>query len=247
MKSKQDDTDPILRDLKLVSVERAARLADPALGARVDALKHYQQARFRRTYFDLLQDARHRDAATFFLEELYGPKDFAQRDAQFMRIVPALRRMFPQEIVHTVAKLAELHALSESLDSEMGRHLPRESISAADYVCAWQKTGRPQAREQQVALTLEVGQSLDRYTRLPMVRTSLRMMRGPARAAGMSELQRFLESGFDTFKAMRGAEHFLGCIGHRERVLIHELFRADAVAWATDNPLGDTQALGQLP
>jgi hypothetical protein len=213
----------------------------------VEALKHYQQERFRRTYADLLKDPRYRDAATFFLEELYGPKDFEQRDAQFMRIVPAVRRMFPQEIVHTVGNLASLHALSEGLDTEMGRHLPREEITAADYASAWAATGRPEARERQIVLTLAVGQSLDRYTRLPMIRTTLRMMRGPARAAGMSELQRFLESGFDTFKAMRGAAHFLGCIATRERALSAALFLHGSVAAATGSNLGDSEPLGQLP
>ena len=46
------------------------------------------------------------------LDELYGPQDFSDRDAQFARVVPALVRLFPQELVETVAVLARLHALS---------------------------------------------------------------------------------------------------------------------------------------
>lgn len=245
--AKTDEADAIVRELQVVAAERAIRLAEPGLVVRVQALKHYQQARFRKTYADLLKDPRYRDAAVFFLEELYGPKDFEQRDAQFMRIVPAVRRMFPQEIVQTVASLASLHALSETLDTEMGRRLPSASVTAADYAAAWRATGRPEAREQQIELTLAVGHSLDRYTRLPMIRTTLRMMRRPARAAGMSELQRFLETGFDTFKAMRGATHFLDCIATRERALASALFRHGSVAPATGSNLGDTAALGQLP
>lgn len=242
-----EDTDAIVQELQIVSAERAARRAEAGLAARVLALKHYQQERFRRTYADLLNDARHRDAALFFLEELYGPKNFEERDAQFMRIVPAVRRMFPHEIVQTVSNLASLHALSETLDTEMGRHLPGEAVTAEDYVAAWRATGRPDARERQIALTLAVGQSLDRYTRLPMLRTTLRMMRGPARAAGMSELQSFLENGFDTFKALRGAGYFLACIAERERALAAALFEHESVARATDSNLGDTHPLGQLP
>lgn len=245
--AKTDGVDAIVQELQIVAAERASRFAQPGLSARVQALKHYQQERFRLTYADLLADPRYRDAATFFLEELYGPKDFEQRDAQFMRIVPAVRHMFPQEIVQTVANLASLHALSETLDTEMGRQLPRESITASDYAAAWQSTGRPEAREKQIWLTLAVGQSLDRYTRLPMIRTTLRMMRGPARAAGMSELQRFLETGFDTFKAMRGADHFLDCIATRERTLATTLFQHKFVAQATGSNLRDIHPLGQLP
>jgi hypothetical protein len=37
-------------------------------------------------------------------------------------------------------------------------------------------------------------------------------------------LQRFLEAGFDTFKAMRGADEFLTTVGSRERALMAALF-----------------------
>ena len=51
-------------------------------------------------------------------------------------------------------------------------------------------------------------------------------MRGPARAAGLGDLQRFLEKGFDTFKAMHGAKEFIALVGERERVLGLSIFTA---------------------
>ena len=88
-----------------------------------------------------LADPRHCAAARFFLDDLYGPQDFAERDAQFARIVPALVRLFPDEVVATVDSLAALHALSESLDSRMGRLLPSAFVDAEAYRRAWQATG----------------------------------------------------------------------------------------------------------
>lgn len=229
----------ILAHLEGVERERAARLAEPAFAARVTALKAYQQQRFARTYADLLTMPRYAGASRFFLEELYGPRDYADRDAQFARIVPALVRLFPDEIIGTVETLAALHALSESLDSEMARRLADDRLDRSTYVRAWQATGREADRERQIALTLQVGEALERYTRKPLLRQSLRMMRGPARAAGMSALQHFLETGFDTFGAMRGAAEFLNTIGHRERVLAAALFATDdAACRAEDSPLG---------
>src|SRR5439155_330230 len=70
------------------------------------------------------------------------------------------------------------------------------------------------------------GDALDALTRNPLVRNSLRMMRSPARAAGLGELQNFLEAGFDAFRAMRGAREFLDDIGRRERALATALFSA---------------------
>lgn len=231
------DADTILASLRVVEQERSRRAGDAGLAVRVHAVKAYQEARFRHTYADLLAHPRYGAAARFFLEELYGPHDFTRRDAQFARVVPALVRLFPQEVVQTVATLGALHALSETLDGEMGAALAEGFVDAARYAAAWQAVGRPGDRRLQIDLTLEVGRSMDRYTSVPMLALSLRMMRGAARAAGLSDLQAFLERGFDTFKAMRGAGEFLGLVRQREEALLRELF---------DDPHGAITA-GQLP
>ena len=240
----------ILTHLKAVEAERTARAADAGLRRKVTALKAYQQRRFQRSYADLLCSERYGDAARFFLDELYGPEDFSTPDAEFARIVPALARLFPDEIVRTVERLAALHALSERLDSQMARALSADDVDASSYVLAWRTTGQPEARAEQVRLTLEVGCALNRFTRNPLLRHSLRAMRGPARAAGMSALQGFLERGFETFRAMRGAEGFLAVVVEREEAFGRALFSADAVAIAT-SPSGAARprngALGQLP
>jgi hypothetical protein len=223
----------ILQHLGAVRVERAARAADPWLADRVTQLKSYQQARFALTYADLLSHPRYAGAARFFLDDLYGPGDFSRRDAQFARIVPGLVRLFPTEVVVTVEALTALHALSEQLDSEMARRLEALPVTAAMYVAAWRRTGQPVSRQRQIILMLDVGRALDVYTRRPLLRHSLRAMRVPARAAGLSALQAFLESGFDTFRAMHGADEFLTQIAQRERVLAGSLFGE-----TTTDPLG---------
>lgn len=225
----------LLNELRAVEAERARRAVDPDLDARVQALKAYQQRRFAHTYADLLAHPRYEAATRFFLHELYGPDDFRQRDAQFARVIPTLTRLFPQEVVETVAKLARLHALSERLDTRMATHLTRPQITPADYAAAWRACGEPASRQQQIELTMAVGESLDRLTRKPLLRQTLRLMRGPAQMAGLGALQGFLESGFDTFRAMRGAAEFLSTVRHREDTLARGLFQAEA------------STLGQLP
>jgi hypothetical protein len=83
-----------------------------------------------------------------------------------------------------------------------------------------------------------VGRALDTLTRSPLLHRTLRLMRGPARAAGLGALQSFLEAGFDTFRAMHGADEFLRVVGERERALAALLFATDPARAA---------ALGQLP
>lgn len=214
------------------------RADDPALGARVEAVKRYQQRRFEKTYADLLAHPRYAGAANFFLDELYGPNDFTRRDEQFARVVPPMVRLFPLEVALTVEALAALHALSERFDTAMGRALDDTTVDAHAYVRAWQRAGDVPGRETQIVLMERVGQSLDVLTRKPLLRHSLRLMRSPARAAGLGALQTFLEAGFDTFRGMRGAAEFLALIGARERALAAALF-----ATAPD----DAARLGQLP
>ena len=219
----------ILSNLSVVEAERAHRLEVSELGSRVIALKLYQQRRFSHTYADLLQHPRYGAASRFFLEELYSPKDFTRRDEQFARVVPGMVRLFPIDIVETVAALAQLHALSETLDSAMGSKLKRLPIDKKEYVHAWQVTGRHRDRELQVDLTLDVAHRLDRLTTRNLMRTSLRLMRAPARAAGLSQLQHFLESGFDTFREMKGAGEFMEIVRSREHALALALFDMDLV------------------
>lgn len=241
----------ILEHLAVVERLRDGRRHDPGQAERVLKVKAYQALRFERSYADLLADPRYRGAARFFLDELYGPQEFAARDAQFARIVPALVRMFPDEIVGTVASLARLHALSESLDDAMARALDRPTIDAATYRRLWQVAGRPEDRQAQIDLTLRIGEALDRYTRSHLLRGALRMMRKPAQAAGLGELQRFLEAGFDTFGAMKGAADFLGIVRQREEALARALFGHAAITSVTRESGGasidEQTALGQLP
>jgi len=160
------------------------------------------------------------------LSELYGASDFAHRDGQFAKVVPALVRLFPSEIVGTVATLAELHAISESLDSAMGREMSNNRVHPADYVIAWEKVGRSPERSLQISLTIDVAGQLDRITRNPFFKGGLRLMRAPAAAAGLADLQRFLESGLDTFGAMNGSREFVATVQTREIELVSALFTA---------------------
>ena len=221
-----------------VSALRLEALGNPALATGIATVKRFQAARFNRTYADVLSAGPYKGAARFFVDELYSGRDYTQRDAQFSRIAGALQTFFPKHVVATAVALAQLHALTEEIDQEMGRVWIGGGASSTDetqrYMQVWCAVGRHEDRARQLANVLEVGQELDRLTRLPGLRLTLRMMRRPAQAAGLSSLQGFLENGFDTFGAMRGkgtdARDFLALIQTRESALIEALFSGDLSA-----------------
>lgn len=218
------DLSSIEAGLAHVEQLRQLRAREPALAAKVDAVKRYQHARLQRDYIGWLGDPRYRAAARFFLDHLYGPHDFSARDAQFARIVPALKRLLPRQMKATVVALIDLHALTESMDQAMADELASAELDDAGYRSAWRRVGMAPERERQVELMLAIGRSLDRHTRSPMLGATLKLMRGPAHAAGLGDLQDFLECGFEAFKAMKGAEDFLLSVARNERAQIAALF-----------------------
>ncbi|MBC7918307.1 MAG: hypothetical protein H7Y28_10930 [Rhodoferax sp.] len=220
-----------------VSAIRAEAAGKPDLNSALVAVKALQGRRFAGTYADLLRSDEYGTAARFFLEDLYSDRDYSQRDAQFSRIAGALQRLFPQQVIATAVALAQLHLLTEELDWQMASQwgarggAPSNGL-AAQYVTCWRAVGRDEDRKRQLEIVLTVGKDLDRLTRTPGLRLMLRMMRGPARAAGLGSLQDFLETGFDTFAQMTGkgrsAETFLRAIQTRESTWIERLSHGDA-------------------
>jgi hypothetical protein len=229
----------IHRALEAVALVRQRHAAMPALGQASAEIKRFQARRFKATYADLLEDPRYKTAAGFFLNELYGDKNYAERDQQFGRIANTISRIFPQAVVDTSAALAEVHALTEHLDDLMAlqwlSHEPATNLHqrCAVYVGCWRAVADHEARHRQLEVVLQLGRELNRLTRKPGLRTLLKMMRGPAAAAGLSSLQNFLEAGFDAFAGMRGADEFLAIVQRREAGWINCLFNDEAVTCET--------------
>ena len=232
-----DPTAQTIRDaLQAVSTLRQQHAGQPLLANASADVKRFQARRFRATYADLLQSPRYKTAAAFFLNELYSDKDYAQRDQQFARIANTIARLFPQAVVNTAAALAEVHALTESLDDSMARQWLTEDTAGDDvtrYIRCWRVVADRAARYRQLEVVLLLGQELNRLTRKPGLRTLLKMMRRPADAAGLSSLQHFLEAGFDAFAEMRGADEFLAVIKERETEWIGSLFDEPTVTCET--------------
>jgi hypothetical protein len=112
---------------------------------------------------------------------------------------------------------------------------------------AWQCTARESDRQEQITLTLDIGSCLDHIARKPLLCRSLHLLRVPARLAGLSEIQQFLEVGFDTFQAMGGARDFIAIVEERERMLAVLLFAAGTSENRPERATSLVNALSRLP
>lgn len=195
--------------------------------ARLTELKEWQARRLTKSYEDFAAQPRYRAATSFFIGDLYGAKDFSQRDQAMLRIFPVMTRILPASAVETAALAIELEALSEELDQKLAAALAAGPITAATYAEAYRRSSTAEERARQIELIDAVGHRLDALVRKPLVSQTLKLMRRPAKMAGLADLQDFLERGFAAFRDMKGADEFLATLRRREGAFLSRLFSGE--------------------
>ena len=227
----------------------AARRADPVLLRALERLAFWQASRMTATYADLAAQPRYAGAIAFFLSDLYGSADFAQRDADLARIVPVLTRMLPARVIATIADATELNVISQELDRGLLSRLPRGDgmFTVAEYCRAYRWPADRPVRERQIGLIGQIGAGLDEYVGKPMIRSALAVMRRPARVAGLFALHDFLERGFLAFRKMDGAGEFLASIDRRERELMSAICGGENAPFTEPVPPERVASIGRAP
>ncbi|MGH8031009.1 MAG: FFLEELY motif protein [Luteimonas sp.] len=192
-------------------------------------VRRWQAERLKRSFARFLDDPQRRPAAEFFLADVYGDRDFTRRDADIARVMPMMQRLLPKSLIGTVTDAIELGALTHALDLRLAETLhaiapSRRVLDEALYADAYRQTGLRRLRERQIALIGSVGNGFGRALKLPGVSALLAFSRGPARLAGLSELQGFLEHGYVAFETLGKPEAFVAEIEHDERRAAQRLF-----------------------
>jgi hypothetical protein len=202
----------------------ALRGSEAQQPTRLAEVKAWQAKRLAATYADLQQSARYTKATGFFLSDLYGDADHTQRDRDLLRVFPIMVKLLPEAGVATAAKAIEVDELSEVLDQRVAQLIADGDVTEQTYCAAYRAAGTPVERERQIQLIGEVGERLDALVSNVWIYNTLKLMRGPAKAAGLGELQSFLERGAESFKSMKGATEFLETIEARERKIASQIF-----------------------
>ncbi len=221
-----------LETLRQIERLRHERVAPAPLDPGVLLLRRWQALRLSRTYADLLEHPRYQSACRFFLDDLYGARDFSQRDHDLTQMYEFSRRVFPEQSIRPLARTVELHFMTQSLDARLldalvNRLGVTDTITPALYAEAYRLCDNYVERVQQIELIGEIGQMLDGLVKLPLVGAAVALARGPAARAGYGELTEFLERGYNAFKHMRGSTFFLSTVRQRELRILDKLFAND--------------------
>lgn len=228
-------TDPAQRLTWLLSRHQA--LHDPGREPRnrlrwVAEVRRWQAQRLETSFDRFLRDPARRPAAQFFLSDVYNDHDFSRRDADIARVLPMMQKLLPGTLLTAVADALELGLLTHAFDLRVARVLQeiaprRRKLDAALYAQAYRDAGLPRLRGHQIDLISHVGFGLGRALRMPGVSMLLKLSRGPARAAGLAELQGFLERGYAAFRQLGDVRSFIAEIEQDERDVARRLFNGD--------------------
>ncbi len=191
------------------------------LDPKVALLRAWQTERLARTYADLLEQPRYRPACQFFLEDIYGARDFSQRDHDLETMYDFARRFVPDSVLRPAALTVRLHALTGALDLKLLDVLVNQlgvvdSITVEQYAEAYRRCNNYDERVEQIELIAEICENIDGIVRNPVTGPALALGKRPLRKAGYGEVVSFLEHGYDSFKRMHGSRQFRRVLRERE-------------------------------
>lgn len=207
-------------------------------------LRAWQSERLARTYASFAKDPRYKPAIRFFLEDLYGARDFSQRNHDIMRLYDLVRPLAPELMIRPLMLSVELHYLTEQLDARLLDVLVSqlgmtEAITVALYSEAYRRCDNYDRRVQQIELIYELGSLLDKIVRMPLSGTMFNLAKAPLERGGWRELMAFMERGYIAFKKMRGGREFLERVRDRERRILDRIYAFEPDPFQLETPRGD--------
>jgi hypothetical protein len=209
-------------------------IARENLTSSIRDLQIWQTKRLLITHNDLWQSKRFKPAMQFFVDELYGPKDFSQRDNELARVVPKMAKVLPNKGLVSLEAALRMNCLSLELDIALVKKLANKEINRENYFDCYRHSGDRNKREEQIELLESLGIDLAEVVKISGISAILLLSRKPAKVAGVKSLHEFLEKGFKSFKKLGNVNDFLDPIISRERALMQSLYAAQGPA---ENPL----------
>ncbi|GEA13333.1 hypothetical protein [Alteromonas sp. KUL49] len=207
----------------------------------IHSLQNWQCERLLVTHEDLAQQSRYQNAMQFFVDELYGPKDFSQRDADIARVIPKLASVLPQSAMLAMEDALALNALSFELDMKMAQALGDTPITRHSYAQAYREVGTQETRTKQIEIIEHLGAQLDGVVKMRGIGMLISLARRPAKMAGLLTLHEFLERGFKAFKAIGDVHSFIDPVLAKEREIMTILLDEKSPL-PDENPLPDVTA-----
>jgi hypothetical protein len=191
------------------------------------ALQVFQSNRLRRDFCDLAAIKMYEPVGEFFFNELYGPRDFSQRDndarrlQHFLHIVPGVHLTDIEEILELISITADLDddltrlliagGAPINFDEQLYEHFYRQADNYAE-------------RDRQLSLIRNCLLNVYRLSRSHLLGMGLESSGLLARLAGFEAGHTFLLQGYRALRDVSEIDHFAITIYNRERERLDRIF-----------------------
>jgi hypothetical protein len=197
----------------------AEYLGDRGLYESYDLFTRWQLDYMLPFFSDLLEPEGYSEAVDFIVSDLAGV-GVSERDRDIERATPVIVRSLPTQPLETAAAAVELNARALEINLGICRELLVDgelppAITEKDYFIACRKVSSYEECMDLVKLATDLGETLKKLVRVPLIGGLLRTMRKPAHAAGFGALQEFLETGYLTFRRISDIDRFLDHLRER--------------------------------
>ncbi|MFT7409906.1 MAG: hypothetical protein ACI9EX_000486 [Oleispira sp.] len=227
--------DQILKSLQEIE-QMKLLITQQNLTDTIKKLQTWQTNRLLTTHDDLWNSKRFKPVMQFFVDELYGPKDFSDRDIELTSALPNIAKIIPYKGLKSLKTALRLDCLSLQLDIAFAQKLGSGIINRSSYFNFYRQSSHQSQREEQIQLLENLSLDLPKVVKVPGISIILMLSRKPAKVAGVESLHAFLEKGFNSFKKIGNVHDFIDPVISRERAMMHALFAAKGAA---ENPLPD--------
>ncbi len=191
------------------------------------ALQVFQSHRLRRDYRDLSAIPMYEPVGEFFFTELYGPRDFSQRDndarrlQHFLHIVPGVHLRDIEELLELISITAELDDGLTDLLIDRGVPL---TFDEQIYEQLYREADNYEDRYRQLELISNSLDNVFRLSRSHLLGIALERSTVIARLAGFESGHTFLLKGYRALRNVTEIDHFATTIYNRELDRLNRIF-----------------------
>jgi hypothetical protein len=194
------------------------------------ALQIFQSNRLRRDYRDLAEIPQYELVGEFFFSEMYGPRDYTQRDSDARRLQHILH-MLPGVHLRDVEQVLELLEMTNRLDDGLARMMLAQGLHTdfdeETYDRVYREADNYDDRLVQLGLIRSCLYNVFRLSRSHLLGMALHRSRMVARLAGFEAGHDFLRKGYDALQGVSSIDLFAETIYRRELARLDHVYERD--------------------
>ncbi len=194
------------------------------------ALQVFQSARLRRDYADLAEIPQYGEVGEFFFEEMYGPRDFTDRDTGARRLQHFLH-ILPGVHLPDIEAILELLDMTNRLDAHLAELMMRREVGLdfdeLTYEQCYRAADNYDDRLRQLQLIDSCTHTVFRLSRSHLLGIALHRSRLVARLTGFEAAYNFLVKGYDAVRQADDVTLFAETVYRRELARLNRIYGRD--------------------